>query len=229
MISSHIYESCLFPGENESHLSSVFFRSDQISRSVQWLILPSSVLPPWKKSYDKSRHCIKKQRHHFADTSPYSQSNSFSSSHVRMLELSHKEGWEPKNWCFPTMVLVKTLESPLDSKEIKSVNPTQSRKSTLSIHWKDWCWSWSSNTLATWCEEPTHWKRTWCWERLKAEGDDRGWDGWMASPTNGHEFEQTLGDGEEQGSLECCCPWVAKSQTWQRLNDNSSCCWRRGR
>ena len=59
------------------------------------------------------------------------------------------------------------------------------RKSTLNIHWKDWCWSWSSKTLATWCEELTHWKRPWCWERLGAgrEGDDRGWDGWMASPT----------------------------------------------
>ena len=57
------------------------------------------------------------------------------------------------------------------------------RKSVLNIHWKDWCWSWNSNTLATWCEEPTHWKRPWCWERLKAggEGDDRVWDGWMAS------------------------------------------------
>ena len=54
---------------------------------------------------------------------------------------------------------------------------------TLTIHWKDRCWSWSSNTLATWREELTHWKRPWCWERLKAggEGDDRGWDGWMAS------------------------------------------------
>ena len=53
------------------------------------------------------------------------------------------------------------------------------------MHWKDWCWSWSSNTLATWCEELTHWKRPWCWERLKAggEGDNRGWDGLMASPT----------------------------------------------
>jgi len=57
------------------------------------------------------------------------------------------------------------------------------RKSALNIHWKDWCWSWNSNTLATWCEELTYWKRPWCWERLKAggEGDDRGWDGWMAS------------------------------------------------
>ena len=59
------------------------------------------------------------------------------------------------------------------------------QKSVLNIHWKDWCWSWSSNTLATWCKELTHWRRPWCWERLKAggEGDDRGWDGWMASLT----------------------------------------------
>ena len=58
-------------------------------------------------------------------------------------------------------------------------------KSVLNIHWKDWCWSWSSDTLATWWEELTHSKRPWCWERLKAggEGEDRGWDGWMASPT----------------------------------------------
>ena len=59
------------------------------------------------------------------------------------------------------------------------------RKSVLNIHWKDWYRSWNSNTLATWCEELTLWKRPWCWERLKAgeEADDRGWDGWLASPT----------------------------------------------
>ena len=59
------------------------------------------------------------------------------------------------------------------------------RKSTLHIHWKDWCWSWGSNTLATWCKELTHWQRSWCWERLRAGGEEgsRGWDGWMASPT----------------------------------------------
>ena len=58
-------------------------------------------------------------------------------------------------------------------------------RSVLSVHWKDWCWSWNSNTLASWCEELTHWKRPWCWEGLGAggEGDDRGWDGWMASPS----------------------------------------------
>ena len=59
------------------------------------------------------------------------------------------------------------------------------RKSVLNIHWKVWCWSWNSNTLATWWKEPTHLKRSWCWERLKTggEGGDRGWDGWMASLT----------------------------------------------
>ena len=59
------------------------------------------------------------------------------------------------------------------------------RRSVLGVHWKDWCWSWISNTLATSCEELTHWKRPWCWEGLGAggEGDDRGWDGWMASLT----------------------------------------------
>ena len=63
--------------------------------------------------------------------------------------------------------------------------PWTARKSNLNILWKDWCWSWNSNALATWCEELTHWKRPWRWERLRAggEGDDWGWDDWMASPT----------------------------------------------
>ena len=79
------------------------------------------------------------------------------------------------------LVLEKTCESPLDSKEIKPVSP----KGILNIHWKVCCWSWNSNSLATWWEELTHWKRPWCWERLKAGGEqgNREWDGWMASPT----------------------------------------------
>ena len=80
-------------------------------------------LAPWKKSYDKSRQCIKKQRQHFADKGLYSQSYAFSSSHVRMWELDPKEGWSPKNWCFQTVMLEKALESPLDNREIKPVNP----------------------------------------------------------------------------------------------------------
>ena len=94
-----------------------------------------------------------------------------------------KESWAPKNWCFWTVVLEKTLESPLDCKEIRPVYPKGSQ-SWIFIG-RIWCWSWNANTLATWCEELTRWKRPWCWERLKVggEGDDRGWDGWMAPLT----------------------------------------------
>ena len=76
----------------------------------------------WKESYDKPRQRIKKQRHHFVNQNPYSQSYGFSSSHVKMWELDHK-GWVLKNWCFWTVVLEKILESLLDSKEVKPVNP----------------------------------------------------------------------------------------------------------
>ena len=100
-----------------------------------------------------------------------------------MWELDYKESWAPKNWCFWTVVLEKTLESPLNFEEIQPVHP-KGDQSWVFI-WKDWCWSWNCNTLATSCEELTLWKRPWCWEGLGAggEGDDRGWGGWMASPT----------------------------------------------
>ena len=80
-------------------------------------------LAPWKKSYDTPRQRTKKQRHHFADKGPSSQSCGFSTSHVRMWELNYKESWALKTWCFWTVVLEKTLESLLDFKEIKPVNP----------------------------------------------------------------------------------------------------------
>ena len=100
-----------------------------------------------------------------------------------MWELDCEESLEPKNWCFWTVVLEKTLESPLDCKEIQQI--AFWRRSALGFLWKEWLWSWSSSTLATSCEELTHWKRLWCWEGLGAggEGDDRGWDGWMTSRT----------------------------------------------
>ena len=81
------------------------------------------MLALWKKSYEKPRQCIKKQRYHFIDKGPSSQSYSFSSSHVWMWDLDHKKDWEPKNWCFWTVELEKTLVNPLDSKEMKPVNP----------------------------------------------------------------------------------------------------------
>ena len=87
------------------------------------------MLAPWKKSYDQPRQHIKKQRQYFANKGPSSQSYGFSSSHVWIWELDYKESWAPKNWCFWTMVLEKTLESPLDCKEIKPVNPKGNQSS----------------------------------------------------------------------------------------------------
>ena len=81
------------------------------------------MLAPWKKSYDQPRQHIKKQRHYFPNKGPSSQSYGFSICHVWMWELNYKESWMPKNWCFWTVVLEKTLESPLDSKAIQPVHP----------------------------------------------------------------------------------------------------------
>ena len=101
-----------------------------------------------------------------------------------MWELDYKESWVLKNWCFWTVVLEKTLESPLDCKEIQPVH-SKGDQSWVFIGKKDWCWSRNSSASGTWCEELIHLKRPWCWKRLKAggKGEDRGWDGWMASPT----------------------------------------------
>ena len=101
-----------------------------------------------------------------------------------MWELDNKKGWAPKNWCLWTMVEALDKNSWVSLGQQDQTSLYQ-RKSTLNIHWKGWCWSWSSNNLATWCKEPTHWKRPWCWKRLKAgrKGEDRGWDGWMESLT----------------------------------------------
>ena len=141
------------------------------------------MLAPWKKSYDKPRQHIKKQRHYFANKGPSSQGYGFSNSHVWMWELDCKESLVPKNQCFWTVVLEKTLESPLDCKEIPPVRP-KGNQSWIFIGRTD-AGAETPNTLATWCKELIHLKRPWCWERLKVGGerDDRGWDGWMASLT----------------------------------------------
>ena len=119
-----------------------------------------------------------------------------------------------KFFWFWTVVLGKTLESPLDRKEIKSVNP-KGNQLWIFIRRTD-AEAESSNILVTWPEESTHWRRPWGWERLKVEGErgNRGWDGWVASLTQGTWVEQTVGDSERQGSLACYSPWVAQSQTW---------------
>ena len=103
--------------------------------------------------------------------------------HVWMWELDYKESWAPKNWCFWSVVLEKTLESPLDCKEIQPVHSEGDQpwdfigRTDVEAE--------TPNILATWCEELTHQKRPWCWERLRAKAEEggRGWDGWIASPT----------------------------------------------
>ena len=96
-----------------------------------------------------------------------------------MWELDHREGWALKTWCFRTVVLEKSLESPSDSKEIKPVNPKGN---------EPWIFIGRTDAEALvlwppWCEEPTDWKRPWCWERLRAGGEvgSRGWGSWLTS------------------------------------------------
>ena len=124
---------------------------------------------------------IQKQRHYFANKGLSNQGYGFSSSHVWMWELDSEESWAPKNWCFWTVVLEQTLESPLDCKEIQPVHP-KGDQSWVFIGKIDV----EAETPILWPPDAkTHWKRPWFWERLRAggEGDDRGWDGWMASLT----------------------------------------------
>ena len=141
------------------------------------------MLAPWKKSYDQPRQHIKKQTHYFSDKGLSSQSYGFSSSHIWMWELNYKESWVPKNWCFWTVVLEKTLESPLDCTEIQPVHPKRDQ-SWVFIGRTDG----ESEAPVLW---PTHVK-SWLIEKdpdageelgAGGKGDDRGWDGWMSSPT----------------------------------------------
>ena len=138
------------------------------------------MLAPWKKSYDQSRQPIKKQSHYFADKGPSSQSYRFSSSHVWMWELDYKESWAPKNWCFWTVVLERTLESVLDCREIKSVHPKGNQS-----------WMFIGKTDAE-AEAPVLWPcdtKSWLIGKDPHAGKDwgqkgaTGWDGWMASLT----------------------------------------------
>ena len=170
-----------------------------------WWLQPwnEKMLTPWKKSHDKTRLHIQKQRHQFADKGLSSQSYGFSSSHVQMWELAHKKVWARELMLLNCGVGEDTWESLGQQGDQASQSK---RKSTLNIHWKDCCWR--SNTLATWYEELIHWKRPWRWERLRAgrEGRGREWDSWWHHWLNGCEFEHTVGDSEGQVSLVCCSP-----------------------
>ena len=152
-------------------------------------------------------HNILKSRHHFANKGPYSQSYGFSSSHVQIWELDHKEGWAPKNGFFWTVMLKKTLESPSDNKEIKLVNPkgkqpwiffgrTDAETSIL----------WPPDAKSQLIRKDPDAGKDWRQEKGMTEHEMVGWHHWL----NGHEFEQALGDGKGQGSLAWCSPWGHK-------------------
>ena len=140
------------------------------------------MLAPWKKSYDQPRQHIKKKIHYFANKGPSNQSYGFSSSHVWIWELDYKESRTSKNWCFWTMVLEKTLESPLDCKEIQPVNP-KGNQSWIFIGRTDT----EAETPILWPSDVKNWLIGKDLMLGKTEGgrrgDDRGWDGWMASLT----------------------------------------------
>ena len=147
------------------------------------------ILAPWKKSYEQRRQLIKKQRHYFADKSLCSQSYGFFSSHVWMWELDYKESWVPKNWCFGTVVLEKTLESLLGCKEVKPVNPKGDQswifigrtdaEAETPIYWppdvKNWLIGKDPDAGKDWGQE----------EKGMTKHKMVGWHHWL----NGHEFE----------------------------------------
>ena len=161
---------------------------------------------PWKKSYDQPRQHIQKQRHYFANTSPSSQSYGFSSSHVWMWELNYKKSSPLKNWWFETVVLEKTLESPLDFKEIQPVHPIGNQswisigrtdaKAEAPILWPPDVNSWLTG------KDPDAGKE-WRWEEKGTTEEEMvGWHHRLDE----HEFEQAPGVGDGLGNLVGCNP-----------------------
>ena len=210
-------------GETVETVSDFIFGG--LQNHCRWWLQPWNykTLTPWKKSYDQPRQHIQKQRHYFANKGPSSQGCGFSSGHVWMWELDCEESWVPKNWCFWTVVLKKTLESPLDCKEIQPVH---------SAGDQPWDFFGRSDAKAeTPVLLPPHAKswligKDWFWAGLGAggEGDDGGWDGWIASLIRWTWVWVNLGVGDGQGGLACCDSWGLKeSDMSQWLNWTHLC------
>ena len=181
------------------------------------------MLSPWKESYDQPRQHIKKQRHYFANKGPSSQGYGFSSGHVWMWELGYKESWAPKNWCFWTVVLERTLESPLDCKEIQPVHPKGEQswvfiertdvEAETPILWPSVVKNWFIG------KDPDAWK-DWRLERKWSTEDEMvGWHHWL----NGHGFG---GLQELVMDREAWCAVVhGVAKTWTRLSDWTELNW----
>ena len=163
-----------------------------------------------EKLYSQPRQHIKKQRHYFDNKGPSSQSYGFSSSYVWVWELDHKEGWALRNWCFCSVVLEKTLERPLDCKEIKPVNSKGNQHWIFIGRTKDEAEApilWPPDMKSLLNGKDPDAGKDWRQEKKEMTEDEMvGWHHWL----NGHEFEQAPGDGDGQGSLVCCSPWGHK-------------------
>ena len=196
-------------GENVETVSDFIFLGSKINGDDDCSHEIKKTLAPWKNSHAKPRQHFKKQRHHFADNGPYSQSYGFSSGHVWMWELDYKEGWALKNWCFQTVVLEKTLESPLDCK-IKPVNPKGNQywliiertdaKAEAPILWPPHA---KSRLIGKDPDAGKDWGQE---EKGATEGEMIGWHHWLS----GHEYGQTQGHSDGQRSLACCSSWGCK-------------------
>ena len=153
----------------------------------RWWLQPGNrkTLTPWKESYDQPIQHIKNQRDYFANKDYFVRlvkavvfpvvMYGCESWTINKAEQQRTDAFEL--WCWRRLFGVPWTA--------RRSNQSILKRSVLGVHWKDWCCSWNSSTFTTWCEELTHLKRPWCWERLRAGGeeDNRGWDGWMASPT----------------------------------------------
>ena len=178
------------------------------------------MLASWRESYNKSRQCFKKQRHHFP-TKIYIVKAVVFPVVLWICELDRREHWALRNWCFWTVVLEKTLESPLDFKEIQSVHH-KGNQSWIFIGRTDAVAEtpilWPPNAKSQFIgKDPDAGKNWRLEEKGMTENEIVWWHHWL----NGHEFEQDPGDNEGQGSLVCCSPWGHKeSDTAERLTNN---------
>ena len=192
-----------------------------LQNHCRWWLQPWNwkMLAPGKKNYDKPRQHIKKQRHYFTNKCLSSQSNGFSTSHVWMWELEYKESWAPKNRCFWTVVLEKTLESPLDCKEIQTVHPKGNQswefigrtdvESETPIPWPPDAKSW---LIGKDPDAGKDWRRE---EKGTTEDEIIVWHHRL----EGHGFGWTPGAGDGQRGLVCCGSWGRKElDMTKRLN-----------